>query len=125
MSLTRVIVDVVADEAGAFAPVALPAIHGILVALETDPGPPELTDGFHVRVDDGHRDVLAGAGERRSGHVLERTVIRFSPLIPTHPFIDARVDALTLRISGNGQPRAKLRVGLIVAVGEGVGVRVS
>lgn len=113
--IRRLSVDLEADATGAFAPVDVTPGPCLLIALETTPGEPALSDWFDVVLRSSDcRDEACGAGLARSGSVAERRVCRVPGAYNMHLTIRAR-KALQVVVRGNRIPHARLSVALIVA----------
>jgi hypothetical protein len=116
-TVRRLVVDWVADAADGTVPsLALPAIEGTLLALETNPGATAPTDNYDIAVTDGEGvDRLHGAGANRDTANTELTPIVFSGTA-LHPPVSVD-ETLTLVVSGSVVNSAVGRVIIIYAPG--------
>lgn len=113
----RLVVDFVADAADGTIPnLALPAIEGTLLALETNPGATAPTDNWDIVANSGEgADRLCGVGSNRDTANSELAAIVFSGT-SVHPPV-AIDETLTLAISGNAVNSATGRVCILYAPG--------
>lgn len=116
-AIRRLVIDFTADAADGSVPsLALPAIEGTLLALETNPGATAPTDNWDVALNDGEAvDRLHGAGANRDTANSELTPIVFAATA-LHPPV-AIDETLTLAISGNSVNSAVGRVIILYAPG--------
>lgn len=112
-TVRRLVIDWVADAAAATVPsLALPAIEGTLLALETNPGVTAPTDNYDIVLNDAEGgDRLCGVGANRDTADTELVAVVFSGT-SVHPAVSID-EILTLAISGNAVNSATGRVVLL------------
>jgi hypothetical protein len=113
----RLVVDWVADAADASVPaLALPAIEGYLLAIETNPGATAPTANYDIALNDAEGvDRLLAAGQNRHTTTSEiANVVHTSS--SNHPGVSVD-ETLTLAISGNAVNSATGRVVILYAPG--------
>lgn len=114
-SICTLRLELEAGDDGTFDPMPLPPFDGFWLTVKVLPGEPAPSDGFDVRVLTGAYDGLEGCGESCSGHQVTMRIVRYSGL-DLHPAV-AGSEVLTLDITGNRIPRARVALELRYGMG--------